>query len=126
MENNVHTWFEVYSGDLDATKKFYADVFGWTSQDMDMGSFVYPMLSNNEVPHSGIMNLNTPEMANVPPHWLVYFHTADIAASCAKVTGAGGQVMHGPMDVPGVGQIAIIQDNVGAVFALHQPVNPSE
>ncbi len=121
MENNVTTWFEVYSPDMESSKKFYADVFGWTSEDMDMGDFKYPMFSNGGAPHSGMMSLNTPEMADVPPNWLIYFHTADIADSCGKVTAAGGTIVSGPMDIPGVGHIAIIADNHGAHFALHQP-----
>lgn len=121
MENNVTTWFECYSPNPEASKKFYADVFGWSAQDYDMGDFMYPMMSKGDVPHSGIMNLSGPEMEGVPPNWLIYFHTSDINDSCAKVTGAGGTIVNGPMEVPGVGQIAIVADNHGAHFALHQP-----
>lgn len=122
MENTVTTWFEAYSPNPDATKEFYAKVFGWTSTEMDMGDFMYPMMQSGDKPaHCGIMNTSTPEMEGVPAHWLVYFYTADIETAVGNVTSAGGQIMHGTMDIPGVGKIAIVSDSVGAVFALHQP-----
>lgn len=123
MENNTVTWYEVYSPDVDRTKSFYQNLFGWSTTAMDMGPEVgtYHMLGNGEMMHTGIMNTATEEMKDVPPHWLVYFYTADINESVSKLTGGGGKVMHGPMEIPGVGHIAICQDPIGAVFALHQP-----
>ncbi|MBL8068092.1 MAG: VOC family protein [Armatimonadetes bacterium] len=122
MENNVHTWFEVYSPDTESGKKFYADVFGWSSEDIDMGDFMYPMLKSGDKPfHAGMMSLKSPDMEGVPPHWLIYFHTADIDATLSKIDAAGGKTVHGPMDIPGVGRIAIVHDNGGAHFAVHQP-----
>jgi len=122
MDNNVTTWFELYSPNPNSSKDFYANVFGWSTTEMDMGDFMYPMMANGDKPaHCGVMNTATPEMEGVPPHWLVYFHTPDMAASLEKVSSAGGNVMHGPMDIPGVGKITILADNNGAVFALHEP-----
>lgn len=34
-------WHELYSPDVEASKRFYADVFGWRWQDAPMGDFTY-------------------------------------------------------------------------------------
>ena len=59
------------------------------------------------------------------PHWLAYVTVPDVEAVAAKVTALGGQVLNGPMDVPGGDTIAQCLDPQGAAFALHLK-KPSE
>lgn len=72
-------------------------------------------------PFAGSMDLSSPDMEGVPPHWALYFHTGDLNAALKRVSSNGGQVVHGPFEVPDVGWMAICQDNCGAHFNLHQP-----
>lgn len=116
------TWYELYSPNPEEAKAFYSSTFPWTAQDYDMGDFMYPMFFLGDRMFAGIMNTSTPEMESIPPNWLIYFYTADIAATVEKVTANGGSIVNGTMEVPGVGQIAIVADNHGATFAVHQPV----
>jgi predicted enzyme related to lactoylglutathione lyase len=37
------------------------------------------------------------------PAWLVYFRVDGIERAAARIAQAGGQVIHGPMEVPGGG-----------------------
>jgi predicted enzyme related to lactoylglutathione lyase len=53
-----------------------------------------------------------------PTYWLSYFGTNDIDASIAKVKDLGGDALMGPVDI-GVGNIAVVRDLQGAVFALY-------
>jgi len=55
-----------------------------------------------------------------PPHWLLYAKVPDIQASLTGVRAGGGQVLNGPMEIPGGDLIAQILDPQGAAFALHQ------
>ena len=67
-----------------------------------------------------------PELPDmVPNHWMVYFSVVDADATIAKVTAAGGMVGSGPMDVPGVGRMAVIHDPRGGSFSILQPA-PAE
>jgi predicted enzyme related to lactoylglutathione lyase len=50
--------------------------------------------------------------------WLFYFTVGDIDAAVEKVTAGGGQVLNGPMEVPGGGWIIQATDPQGAMFAL--------
>jgi len=56
----------------------------------------------------------------VPPHWLLHFAVADLAASRARVQQLGGSVMVPEIPIPGVGTIAIVADPQGAAFSLFQ------
>ena len=60
---------------------------------------------------------------DVPAHWLVYLEVADIEAAVAKVRADGGKVYRDPLDVPGIGQIAIVAEPSGAGLGLFQPVS---
>ncbi|WP_254453490.1 hypothetical protein [Siccirubricoccus sp. G192] len=52
------------------------------------------------------------------PFWLYYFRVGDIDAAVGRVTGGGGQVLNGPMEVPGGDWIIQGMDPQGAMFAL--------
>jgi len=48
----------------------------------------------------------------------VYFRVDGIERATARIAEAGGQVIHGPMEVPGGGWIVNGIDPDGAMFAL--------
>ena len=52
------------------------------------------------------------------PAWGYYINADAIDAAAARVTAAGGQVVHGPMEVPGGQWIVQCTDPQGAFFAL--------
>ena len=47
----------------------------------------------------GMMN-KPPEMANVPPHWMIYFRVPDINAATERIKASGGTILNGPMEDP--------------------------
>jgi predicted enzyme related to lactoylglutathione lyase len=64
--------------------------------------------------------MNKPkEMAHVPPHWGIYFRVPDVDAAAERVKSNGGQVLNGPMDVPGGDRVVNCMDPQGAFFSLH-------
>ena len=63
-----------------------------------------------------------PKMPQSPvPHWSYYFGVADIHAAKAAIEANGGQVVHGPMEVPGGEWILNAIDPQGAFFCLAAP-----
>ena len=56
-----------------------------------------------------------------PPAWTSYVLVDDAAAVKAAVKEAGGSVVGEPMDVEGLGTMAIFSDPEGAVFFFWQP-----
>ncbi len=61
--------------------------------------------------------MNKPPMMPVP-YWLYYFNVGDIDAAAERVKAGGGQIVNGPMEVPGGACIVQGRDPQGAMFAL--------
>jgi predicted enzyme related to lactoylglutathione lyase len=114
------SWLELMTTDAEAALKFYNEVFGWQpSESMDMGPMgKYHMFNRPHGMIGGMMN-QPPEMANMPPTWQIYFRVPDVDAAVARISANGGQVINGPMDVPGGDRILNAIDPQGAAFSLH-------
>jgi predicted enzyme related to lactoylglutathione lyase len=114
------SWLELMTTDAPAALKFYSDVFGWQpSETMDMGPMgKYYMFNRPHGMIGGMMNKG-PEMADVPPNWQIYFRVPDIEVAAKRITDNGGQVINGPMDVPGGDRVLNGLDPQGAAFSLH-------
>jgi predicted enzyme related to lactoylglutathione lyase len=114
-EPGTWSWSELVTTDVDASKRFYGDVFGWTSTTHGEGVGAYTEWEVQGRSVGGMM-LKPPMMpAEVPPHWAVYFSVADTDTAVARVAELGGSVMMPPMDIE-PGRFAVVADPTGAVF----------
>jgi uncharacterized protein len=114
------SWHELYTTDAPAALKFYADVFAWReTESLDMGEMGKYHMFGRGAPIGGMMK-KPAEMAQAPPHWQIYFRVSDVHAAAERVKANGGQVLNGPMEVPGGDWIVNCQDPQGAAFSLHQ------
>lgn len=111
------SWHELATTDHEAALDFYAQLFGWNKTDsMDMGEMgTYQMYGPGDRTLGGMFN--KPADMPGPPAWLYYTTVDDLDEAMDKVRGNGGQVLNGPMEVPG-GRIAQCLDPQGAMFAL--------
>lgn len=118
MGEGTFVWDELVTSDVEAAKRFYGEVLGWTSRDMDMGEAgTYTMFQRaGDADAAGCLTL-----PDVPTHWLPYVGTDDVDATAARASELGGTVLRDPFDVPGVGRLAIVKDPNGAVFGLFKP-----
>jgi predicted enzyme related to lactoylglutathione lyase len=114
------SWHELMTTDAEAAMKFYTDVFGWQpSEALDMGPMgKYHMFNRPHGMIGGMMN-KPPELANVPPNWQIYFRVPDINAAVERIKANGGQILNGPMEVPGGDMVLNALDPQGAAFSLH-------
>jgi predicted enzyme related to lactoylglutathione lyase len=55
----------------------------------------------------------------VSTHWLYYITVDDLDAALKRVKDKGGEVLNGPMEVPGGDRVAQCHDPEGAAFALY-------
>jgi uncharacterized protein len=115
------SWHELMTTDAPAALKFYSEVFNWQpSETMDMGEMgKYYMFNRPHGMIGGMMN-KPPEMAQVPPNWGIYFRVPDLNAAVERIKANGGQVLNGPMEVPGGDTIVNAMDPQGAAFSLHE------
>jgi predicted enzyme related to lactoylglutathione lyase len=114
-------WHELHAGDLDSAWEFYSGLFGWTKgEGMDMGPMgVYQMfMTGGEWPVGGMMK----KMPETPaPFWLYYFNVDAIDAALERAKAGGGQLVTGPMEVPGGLWVVQCTDPQGAIFAMVAP-----
>jgi predicted enzyme related to lactoylglutathione lyase len=114
------SWHELMTTDAPAALKFYSEVFRWQpSEALDMGPMGhYHMFNRRHGMIGGMMN-KPPEMANVPPNWQIYFRVPDITSAVERIKASGGQILNGPMEVPGGDWVVNARDPQGAAFSLH-------
>ena len=115
------SWHELMTTDAPAALKFYSELFGWKEADaIDMGPMgKYYEFNRGSRMLGGMMN-KPPELASVPPNWGIYFLVADINAAIERIKTNGGQILNGPMEVPGGDRIVNAMDPQGAAFSLHE------
>jgi hypothetical protein len=114
------SWHELMTTDAPAAMRFYTELFRWQpGEALDMGPIgKYHMFNRPHGMIGGMMN-KPPEMANVPPHWMIYFRVPDIDAAVERISANGGKILNGPMEVPGGDRVLNAIDPQGAAFSLH-------
>ena len=117
--NGTFMWREIMTPDVAASKRFYGEMFGWSFDDMPMGTFTYTMIKRGAAGIGGMASLDM--MPGAPPHWIGTVCVADVDATARVAAEAGGAVMQPPGDIEGYGRFAIIADPQGAALTLMQP-----
>jgi uncharacterized protein len=116
------SWPELMTSDPEAAWSFYSELFGWvktSSTDMGPAGIYQEYSTRADGPTLGGIFRRPP---SVPvSSWLYYITTADLDQAVATVREKGGQVLNGPMEIPGGGRIAQCMDPQGAAFALYAP-----
>jgi predicted enzyme related to lactoylglutathione lyase len=110
-------WRELHAGDWSSAFDFYSGLFGWSKvQAIDMGPMgTYQLFATGEMPVGAMMTKPPFE-----PHayWLFYFNVDGINAAAKRVKDKKGEVLNGPLQVPGGGWVIQCRDPQGAIFAL--------
>jgi predicted enzyme related to lactoylglutathione lyase len=112
-------WNELYTRDLPAAREFYRKVFGWGIEETEFSGGAYTLFQVDGRSIAGGMDMSSLLPDSVPAHWLVYFTVKNTADTATKAKELGGTVLAGPQDTP-MGPFAVIQDPVGAAFAIIQ------
>ncbi len=119
-EPGTPCWVDLPSADIEASARFYGDLLGWEVPEQpnsaEMGGYRRAQLEGDDV--AGMMPLM---QEGQPQVWSTYVSVADADATLAKVREAGGNVMFEPMDVMGLGKMAVFSDPGGAVIGIWQP-----
>ena len=111
-------WVDLGSPDVDASRRFYGELFGWTAPDgdPDFGGYTSFELDGRKV--AGLGPLMAPGQ---PPAWQCYVCSEDAAKTSELVESAGGTVIAPSMQVGEMGTMAVYTDSVGAFFGVWQP-----
>lgn len=118
--------------DPEGAKRFYGEVFGWTTRAFGLGDeevtmFALPGYVGGEpeqpVPRDVVATLAPPGVGDgAPPHWSVDFWIRDPDEAARITAEMGGQVLAEPFDIPDIGmRQAALADPQGASFTITRP-----
>jgi len=126
MKSHGHIgWCDLMSDDVDRARDFYTGVLGWDTEVMDVGAGPYTVFKAGGQEVAGLMAKPPEGPASLAPTaWTSYVTVDDVDARTARVAAAGGSVLAGPMDIPTVGRMSIIQDPTGGVIGIITYADP--
>ncbi|MDH3196800.1 MAG: VOC family protein [Candidatus Krumholzibacteria bacterium] len=119
-EPGTSCWNEFYTRDRDGSGAFYTNVFGWASEQANIGGTDYTTFTVQGRPAASMLEIK-PEWGELPPMWMVYFTVASCDAAVKTVQSSGGQVFAPSTDLPGIGRFAVVADPQGASFGILAP-----
>ena len=113
-------WTDLATPDLDAARRFYPELFGWTGRiapEPEAAGYTIFRRDGRAVAGAG-----PPADPDQVPVWSTYVATDDADLVTTRVEAAGGQVLVAPFDVRDAGRMAVFADPAGAVFSVWQPM----
>lgn len=124
----VPSWVDTEQRDLEAAKRFYGGLFGWTfAEATPPGTplrYVVAQLGGHDV--AGLSVPADPDAPADPgarnqrPAWNTYVAVSDADAAAARIEAAGGRVLQAPTDAGEGGRWAGCADPAGVEFRVWQ------
>jgi hypothetical protein len=112
-------WADLWTSDVEGSRKFYGELFGWEAQEPSPEFGGYFMFTRDGAPVAGGMG----DMPDMPAQnlWTIYLATNDIGKTVEAAEAHGAQVVSPPMAVADLGSQAVLIDPTGAQLGAWQP-----
>lgn len=131
MQANPVVHFEMSYIDGKRMSDFYAQAFGWESNQLgaDMGHYIVTMTGESTKTgpvkpgyiNGGFYKRDESKTDQYPSFVI---SVDDINAAIEKIKSAGGTMLNEPMPIPGVGTFASFKDTEGNRVSILQPMMP--
>ena len=112
-------WIELTTSDSDRGRAFYAQLFGWHAEEPNAEFGGYFNFVKDGVPVAG--GMASQPGGGVSNVWSIYLASPDANATTRLATEHRGAVHVQPMDVAGLGTMAMVGDAGGAAIGVWQP-----
>lgn len=103
---------ELHTTDPVRARVYYGELFGWKHEEEPT-----PMGPYTAFP--GLLVGMTAPRDGVPPGWVPYINTPDVAAATRRARELGGAVLRDCITIPD-GTFSVVRDPTGGVFGLFQ------
>jgi predicted enzyme related to lactoylglutathione lyase len=113
-------WRDLVTEDIDAARRFYAGLFGWTFEDAAARGSTredYIVALQGDLYVAGFVPVSKPADGTRLSRWVPYVSVEDVDVAADLAVAAGGSIAVGPTDVA-LGRVAAIIDKDGAVMGL--------
>src|SRR5437588_1228229 len=117
------SWSDLTTTDQDGAKKFYTELFGWETNDNEVGEGVYYTMAQIDGKEVAAISPQPEQQreAGVPPTWNSYITVDSADEALEKAKELGAQVHADAFDVMDVGRMGVVQDPQGAFFLVWEP-----
>lgn len=113
-------WHELLTDKPEQTQRFYAGLFGWQFEALPDKRLNYQLIKHQGKFIGGMIDqTQLPTQADIS-QWVALFAVTDIALATSAVKESGGVVFTPPTSLGDRGDIAVVADPQGALFALLQ------
>ena len=109
---------ELTTSDHPAAKKFYAELFDWSYQDMPMEHGVYTLIGVGAGTGGG---MQAKPMPDAPAMWLPYVNVKSVQATLDQAVSLGARVLLPFTDIGENGSIGIFADPQGVALGVWAP-----
>jgi uncharacterized protein len=113
-------FMDLRTRDLDASRRFYTRLFGWTVTEVAAGPVSVPMFTDAEGPWGGFTALTADD--DRIPQWIPYAQVTGLDEAARRATDLGATIVRPRTDLP-VGSLIVIQDPTGAALVLWEPAS---
>jgi len=108
-------WHDLITPDLEAAKRFYSALFGWSYRDLS-GSYSVAYSGGEAV--GGIFQRPLRSGAQRQPLWLTFIAVGDAGQAARLAEQNGAKILAGPSSRPNRGEQAVLSDPEGAMFGV--------
>lgn len=115
-------FMDLRTADLEVSRRFYTELFGWTVADVPAGPATVPMFVDGDGPWGGFTQLGEDDTRQ--PQWIPYAPVTGLEDAAKRATELGATIVRPRVDFP-AGSVIVIQDPNGATIALWEPANAS-
>jgi predicted enzyme related to lactoylglutathione lyase len=111
-------WTDLWTSDVEGSRRFYPDLFGWEAQEPSPEFDGYFMFTRNGVPIAGAMGT----VGGMSPNdtWKIYLNTDDVSQTLRAAEAAGAQITVPSMPVADLGSQGVLLDPTGANVGVWQ------
>jgi len=113
--HGAFSWCELMTTDVQAAKRFYTDLLGWTTEEVP--GMAYTVVKTGDVGIGGIMAMPS-HAAGAPPQWGIYITVDDVDATARKAQELGAKTLMPLTDIPNIGRFYTFQDPQGAAISI--------
>jgi predicted enzyme related to lactoylglutathione lyase len=106
---------ELHTGDRQRARAFYAELCGWRSERIDIGSGSYLAVDLGRRLDGGIVECQTARAL-----WLPYVEVDEIAVATRRARRSGAAILLEPREGP-MGWRSVVATSAGGEVALWQP-----
>lgn len=112
-------WADLWTSDVEASRGFYSELFGWEAQAPSPEFGGYFMFTRDGAPVAGGMG----DMGDVRANntWKIYLSVEDAEKTVLAAESSGAKVLAGTDAVADLGTQAVLLDPAGATVGVWQP-----